>query len=312
MNHWKGAYRGVNTVGAYVATLLLFLAGWLLLGNLPLLAAMLAKGVTTLEDLAAVCPENVYLLLMLSSFAIGLLVLILCIRVFHRRGFRMVANGGRPLRWGHFLTAFGLYFLAMAIVQGRDLLWHPENFEWQFDAAAFVRALPVLLLFVPLQTLFEEFFFRGYLMQSLVVGTKRVWIAWLLSALLFGFAHSANPEVGAYGYTVMMLQYLLFGLLFGWFALADEGIEVSWGMHTANNLFLLLFVTEEHSALPTPALWRQLDATPSLKDIFQLLFLVGVLWVVLERIYRWKLPSLRKIANPGEEETPAVENKEVI
>ncbi len=110
----------------------------------------------------------------------------------------------------------------------------------------------------------------------------------------------------------MMLQYLLFGLLFGWFALADEGIEVSWGMHTANNLFLLLFVTEEHSALPTPALWRQLDATPSLKDIFQLLFLVGVLWVVLERIYRWKLPSLRKIANPGEEETPAVENKEVI
>ena len=80
--------------------------------------------------------------------------------------------------------------------------------------------------------------------------------------------------------------------IFGWFTLADDGIEVSWGMHTANNLFLLLFFTADHSALQTPAVWKQLDAAPTWKDPLEMLLVGALLWFVLKRIYRWKRPAL--------------------
>lgn len=314
MRHLYAAWKGKSAPGTYVAVLLLGIVGWFILGSIPMVVAAFSKGILS-DDAAGLqqmFSENGYLLLVFSSFVIGLLIFALLVPLMHKRGFCSVINGGRPLRWGHFLTAFALYFLVMAILQGWSLLYDSDNYVWQFDSAAFVRVLPVLLLCVPLQTLFEEYLFRGYLMQAMAVWSGRVWIAWLLPALLFSLAHSFNPEVGAYGFALMMVQYLAFGLLFGWFTLADDGLEVSWGMHTANNLFLLLFVTEEHSALPTPALWLQLDATPSLKETVRMLFFMMLLWEALRRIYRWKTPSLRKIANPGGAEIPTKENNDGI
>lgn len=63
-------------------------------------------------------------------------------------------------------------------------------------------------------------------------------------------------------------------------------------MHTANNLFLLLFFTADHSALQTPAVWKQLDAAPTWKDPLEMLLVGALLWFVLKRIYRWKRPAL--------------------
>ena len=292
MKHLLSVFEGDNRPGQYVATILLSVVGLMLLGGLPLLVAMLANGVISEEGLVETFSTNSYLLLMFSSFAIALPVLWLCIRVFHHRNFRSVVNGGRPLRWGHFFTAFGLYTIVVALFQFLLVRLDPGNYVWQFDARAFFSMLPVLLVCVPVQTLFEEYLFRGYLMQATAFWTRRVWTALLLPALLFGLAHSANPEVGAYGFCIMMVQYILFGLIFGWFTLADDGIEVSWGMHTANNLFLLLFFTADHSALQTPAVWKQLDATPTWKDPLEMLLVGLLLWFVLKRIYHWKCPAL--------------------
>ncbi len=310
MKHLQCVLNGHNKPGSYVATLLLTFVGLALLGFIPLSLAMLSEGIMG-EDtyiLWEILPQNTFLLLMFSSFAIGLAVLYLCIRLFHHRRFTEVVNGGRPLRWGHFFSAFGLYVLFVALFQGLLLLLDSDNYVWQYDARAFWSMLPVLLVCVPLQTLFEEFLFRGYLMQMAGVWTRRVWLAWLLPALVFGLAHSANPEVGAYGFFSMMLQYVLFGLIFGWFTIVDDGIEVSWGMHTANNLFLLLFFTTDYSALPTSALWRMEDAAPTWYDPLSMLVVGLLVWLLLKRNYHWKRPDFRARIESREEEELKQEN----
>ena len=317
MKHLSAAWKGNGAAGTYVAVLILGIVGWFILGSIPALAVVLSKGVVSgdVSELQQMMSANGYMLTVFSSFVIGLLLFALLVPLMHKRGFCSVVNGGKRIRWSHFFVAFGLYFVAIALVQGGMMLARPDNFVWQFSAGPFFRMLPLLLICVPLQTLFEEYLFRGYLMQASAAWTRRVWVALLLPALLFGLAHSANPEVGAYGFVVMMAQYLLFGLIFGWFTLADDGLEVSWGMHTANNLFLLLFLTEEHSAMPTPALWRQVDATPGWVDVLLLLLVALLLWVVLKRLFHWHRPQLfQKIDDTNREELPTLskENKEGI
>ena len=59
-------------------------------------------------------------------------------------------------------------------------------------------------LFAPIA---EEFVFRGAVLRSLLNGTRKPWVAIILSALLFSLAH-LNPA--------QMLHAFLVGLLLGW------------------------------------------------------------------------------------------------
>ncbi len=300
MKHLQAAFGRHNDAGMYVAVLVLGIVGWLVLGSIPIVALTIGKELMTGDEgssisvgiLQQIMSPNGFITLMFSSFVIGLIVLVLLVRLMHRRGFSSVVNGREKVRWSHFFTAFGLYFLLMALFHGIMLLVDRDNILFQFDARAFFSMLPLLLVLVPLQTLFEEYLFRGYLMQAVSVWSRRVWRVWIVPAIAFALAHSANPEVGAYGFFMMMSQYLLLALIFGLFTLADDGLEVSWGMHTANNLFLLLFFTEPHSAMPTPAVWCYKDASPSLLDSLEIVLFGVVLWLVFRRIYQWKRPVL--------------------
>ena len=301
MKHVRAAFSGNSHAGTYAAVLLLGIVGWIFLGNIPTFAVMMSKRlfVSDVSVLQENLSPNSYVALMMSPFVIGLLLFFLLVKLMHKRGVCSVLNGREKLRWGHFFTAFGLYTLLMVVFYLLLFCFDGDNFVLQFDAKAFFCMLPLLLVLVPLQTLFEEFLFRGYLTQAFSVWTGRVWLVWLLPALLFALAHAANPEVGAYGFCMMMSQYLLLALLFGLFTLADDGLEVSWGMHTANNLFLLLFFTEENSALPTAAVWRFKDATPSFWDPLEIALFGVVLWLVFRRVYHWRWPDMRMRITPN-------------
>jgi membrane protease YdiL (CAAX protease family) len=88
-----------------------------------------------------------------------------------------------------------------------------------------------------------------------------------------------------------MPQYILFGLIFGIVTILDDGIEVAMGAHTANNIFLCIMVTNESSALQTPALYEQLKIFPWTE--FIALLLMGIVFIfVLKIIFRWKDFSL--------------------
>jgi membrane protease YdiL (CAAX protease family) len=120
-----------------------------------------------------------------------------------------------------------------------------------------------------------------------------------MTSVLFGLLHSFNPEIEEFGFLTMMPQYVLFGLIFGIITIFDDGIEASMGAHAANNIFLVIFVTNKASALQSPAMFEQLKVQPWTE--FTGLLISGIIFIiVLKIIFKWNDTGLifRKIEKP--------------
>lgn len=87
------------------------------------------------------------------------------------------------------------------------------------------------------------------------------------------------------------------GLLLGIITVKDNGLELAWGVHTANNLFLSLFITHESSAIQTDALLFQKEMYP----VFDLITLIGIAIIFIAvcwKVFKWNKAVV-------ENETPA-------
>ena len=107
-----------------------------------------------------------------------------------------------------------------------------------------------MIFLIPIQTSWEEYVFRGYLMQGFATLFRSRWGALLLTSFVFGSLHLFNPEVEKLGYGVM-IYYIGTGLFLGILTLMDEGIELALGFHAANNLTTALLVTSSWTAFQT-------------------------------------------------------------
>ena len=92
----------------------------------------------------------------------------------------------------------------------------------------------VILISVPLQSIAEEYIYRGFLMQTFGSWFKIPVLAIVLQAIIFALSHGYN--------SIGLFETLVSGLGFGFFAWKTNGIEVSAAIHTANNFSFGLFV----------------------------------------------------------------------
>ncbi len=268
MKHLERALDGQNQFWKYLVNFLAAFIGGNLVGYIPLFIVIIVK---TIEAGGAITPNpdnyadltvfgisaNLSLFLMMLPLVAGLFTCIALLRPLHNRSFAEVANGTKQIRWQRVFTGFGIWFLLYTLYLGISYAFNPDNFVFQFKISTFIPLLLISIFIIPLQTTFEELMFRGYLGQGIGAWTRNRWLVMIIPALLFGLMHSANPEVKEYGFWVTMPQYILFGLVFGLTTVLDDGIEISMGVHAANNIFAALFITNKSSVLQTPAVFNQ-------------------------------------------------------
>jgi membrane protease YdiL (CAAX protease family) len=152
------------------------------------------------------------------------------------------------------------FFVWMGLTLAIELIFYvnkPEVYHWQFDASAFIPLLLMGVTLVPLQSAMEEVFFRGYFMQGLYAATGSIMWSLVVSTLFFSMVHSMNPEIEKYGFWTMQIYYLGAGLFLALLALADNGLELSMGIHAATNVFGSVFLKYEGSVLQTKTLVEQ-------------------------------------------------------
>jgi hypothetical protein len=168
-----------------------------------------------------------------------------------------------------------------------DYLMHPDDFIVNFKPSSFFILLLISLLFIPLQTGFEELLFRGYLIQGLGVLFRNAWIPLILTSAGFGLLHAFNPEVEKLG-PLILLYYIGTGFLFGIITLLDEGTELALGMHAANNVAAAVFVTMDWAVFQTDALLVD-RSEPSLgmEMMLPVFILYPLVILFLSRKYGW-------------------------
>jgi membrane protease YdiL (CAAX protease family) len=163
----------------------------------------------------------------------------------------------------------------------------PENYEWNFNLEKFLMLALVGILLIPLQTSFEEYFFRGYLMQGLGIATKNRLFPLIFTSVVFGLLHIANPEVGKLGYGILV-YYIGTGFFLGIITLMDEGLELALGFHAANNLITALLVTANWTVFQTDSVLIDLSEPALGMDVFVPVFVIfPIIVFIFAKKYKW-------------------------
>ncbi|HET8803611.1 MAG TPA: type II CAAX endopeptidase family protein, partial [Aequorivita sp.] len=205
------AFKSLHEWWRYlVGFLIIFIASQI--GSIPLLIAVMFKvlsdggDIESIQDpnvLMTVLDSNLTLFLMLLSFAVGLLAVYLVVKYLHKQPFVELTTSRKKTDWGRIFFGFGLITVTTLVVTGLDYYSNPEDYVLQFDLVPFLILAVIAVIMIPLQTSFEEYLFRGYLMQGIGVLAKNKWLPLIITSVIFGSLHLANPEVDKFGNIIM-------------------------------------------------------------------------------------------------------------
>ena len=232
--------------------------------------------------------SNTVLVMLLAPLALGLPLVLGWTKFIHPQSIRSLTTSRRKVDWRRVWFAFGLWGLLTLGLTGVDIWLSPEDYVWNFRWEAFWKLAVIAILLIPLQTSFEEYLFRGHMMQGLGIISGNRWVPLLITSLLFGIMHIANPEVEKLGYGSLVF-YIGTGLFLGILTLMDEGLELALGFHAANNLVTALLVTADWTAFQTDSLYKDISMPHLGWDAYLPVFVIfPVLLWVFARKYGWK------------------------
>lgn len=292
----KQAFKNKHDWWLYLAGLALTVIA-VILGQIPHTVALISKALQSGVELGGLDPNkmmqllesNLNLFLMLLSFAVGLLGLFIVVKFLHKQSITSLTTSRSKIDWKRFWFAFLFWGFISVIMIMIDYQSSTENYVFNFELKPFLILVAIAVIFVPLQTSFEEYLFRGYLMQGIGVICKNKWVPLTVTSVLFGMLHLANPEIDKLGY-ILLVHYIGTGFFLGIITLMDEGLELALGFHAANNLFTALLVTADWTAFQTNSIFRDIsDPDIGAFEIFSsVLIIYPILIFIFAKVYKWK------------------------
>ena len=211
--------------------------------------------------------------LILFMFVPGLY---LASKIVKDRPFSSYASSRGGWNFKLYLKAFIIPVILYLFYQGIEIAITGSNGGTSQVSILF---LIVLFITVPLQSIAEEFMFRGVLLQTLGSWLKIPVLAIVIQAIIFAFAHGYN----SFGF----FETLVMGLICGFFAWKTDGIEVSSAIHTANNFCVGFFIMLGlHTSTSTPQISTVLPVI-----VFEILLCVLLYYVGKKTSWFGEIPE---------------------
>ncbi|WP_033958043.1 CPBP family intramembrane glutamic endopeptidase [Psychroserpens jangbogonensis] len=169
----------------------------------------------------------------------------------------------------------------------------------------------IILGIVVFQTLKKLNFFESKKNDSLRNVCKRNWVPILITSIIFGGLHIANPEVGKLGYSIMIF-YIGTGLFWGIMTIMDDGLELALGFHAANNLFTALLVTTDWTVFQTHSILKDVSEPEitMIDMIIPVFIMYPIILFIFSKVYKWsnwKDKIFGKIEEPPKDDYKIIE-----
>lgn len=240
-----------------------------------------------IKDQIEIKGSNLFFLENLIPFMIFFFLLLIWVKFAHKQTLLSLTTTRNKIDWNRIFYSFSIWSLFTLGTTLIGYYFNPESFVLQFKPLPFLILFCISVVFIPLQTSFEEYFFRGYLMQGIGLATQRRIYPFLITSFMFGIMHFANPEVQEMG-LIIMIYYIGTGLFLGILTLMDEGLELALGFHAANNLIGVLLITSDYSVFQTHSIFLD-NSTPSVffSVIFPVFFFFPLLVFIFSKKYKW-------------------------
>ncbi len=230
---------------------------------------------------------NATFVLLVSPFVFLILCVFFYNKFIQNNTIRILTTSRSKIDWNRVFFSFGLWSLFTIVTTVASYYVSPQDFVFNFKPKEFAVFVVLALLLIPLQTSFEEYLFRGHMLQGLGLATKTRWIPLFVTSILFGIMHISNPEVDKLG-MVIMFYYIGTGLFLGILTLMDEGLELALGFHAANNLVGALLVTSDWSAFQTHSILKDISEPSANFQIFiPILVIFPILIYIFAIKYKW-------------------------
>jgi len=223
--------------------------------------------------------KNLAFFQVIIPFAIFLIMLFIWVLFVHKQSLHSLTTSRNRVDSKRFMVGFMAQMLFVFIGFLISYLLSPQDFVWNFELIPFLVFFCIAVILIPIQTSFEEFFFRGYLMQGIGLATRSRAVALIVTSILFGVMHMANPEVEVIGSTIMV-YYIGTGLFLGIITLMDKGLELALGFHAANNLIGALLVTSNWTAFQTNSLFLNIG-DPNQSSIYEFIWPVIISYPIM-------------------------------
>ena len=271
-------------------SLLLYLPPSLGLILLVLIDNLFASGDSTqiLQVMVNTLGKNLTLAFLMGQMAFFLVLLLIWVKFVQEQSLTSFTTSRSKIDWRRVFFSFILWGVISASFILGDYFVNPNNYVLNFELNNFLILLIIAIVLLPLQTSFEEYLFRAHMMQGLGLATRQRLIPLIVSSVLFGLMHIANPEVAKLG-LIVMIYYIGTGFFLGIITLMDEGLELALGFHAANNMVAALLVTSDWSVLQTHAILKSI-AQPSagLEIILPVFVVFPLLLLLFSKIFKWK------------------------
>ncbi len=230
---------------------------------------------------------NVFFIVAIGPLVAGLFIILGWVYLVHGQSITSLTTSRKKVDLKRVVFAFGLWGGITVIMILADVMMSPDDYVFNFKPIPFLILVVMAVILIPLQTSFEEYMFRGHLMQGLGIMVKNRWIPLIITSVLFGIMHAANPEVGKMGYGIMVF-YIGTGFFLGVLTLMDEGLELALGFHAANNLTAALLVTADWTAFQTNSIYKDVSEPTFGWDILiPVLVVYPILLWVFSKKYGW-------------------------
>jgi hypothetical protein len=116
---------------------------------------------------------------------------------------------------------------------------------------------------------------------------KNRWLPLVLTSVIFGGLHLANPEVDKLG-NIIMVYYIGTGFFLGIMTLMDEGMELALGFHAGNNLITALLVTADWTVFKTNSVLKDISEPSAGFDVIApVLILYPIFLLIMAYRYKW-------------------------
>lgn len=282
------AFKGKNDWWRVLLTTLI--SGGIFIVNFIVYLFISKEDIDKSYELMKSFPNWLSLTMNLVPFAFLLGLLFLLVRGLHERSILSLTTARKKIDFKRFFFSLGLIVFLTLFTFGISYYYDNSMIQWNFNPLKFTVLLFISLLLFPFQIGLEEYLFRGYFMQQIGIIARNRWMPLVMTSLMFGLMHSANPEVAEMGFGVMIF-YIGTGLLLGIMTLMDDGMELALGFHLGNNLMAALLITSDFSALQTDAVFKYSSEVNSSNALSEMILSIAIMYPLIlflfAKKYKW-------------------------
>lgn len=241
-----------------------------------------------LKDMIDQIGHTATFVILVGPLSIGCVFLLLWVKIVHNQTIRSLTTSRKKVDWSRILFSFFVWGIITVSFTLIFYFINPDDYVVQFNLEKFLPFAVVAIILIPLQTSFEEYLFRGYLMQGIGIVTRSRLIPLIITSVVFGLVHVANPEVDKLG-SVIMIYYIGTGFFLGIMTLMDDGLELALGFHAANNLIGALLITADWTAFQTHSILKDVSEPSAVSESLIPVFIIfPILLYIFGKKYGWK------------------------